>query len=205
MSASSEINEKALKLHEDLLAGSLIATAQLAELLLPEISKALTRKFSNINDEHLIQTAANEAVLYYLKSPGKFDPIRGSLIGFVWQKAESTVKNLLKAKKGISEKEESVELPEDRAVYSNEDGETVEQLLIRDEQDNKVFQKLRELLPASSDQAVLELMMDGERETSRFAEILGVSGESSEDQFRVVKKCKDRIKKVIQRRYNRQS
>lgn len=95
MSASSEINEKALELHEDLLAGNFIATAQLAELLLPKIFKALSRKFSNISDEHLIQTAANEAVLYYLKSPDKFNPNRGSLISFVWQRAVSNVLNFL--------------------------------------------------------------------------------------------------------------
>lgn len=73
------------------------------------------------------------------------------------------------------------------------------------EQDNKVFQQLRELLPDPLDQAVLKLMMDGERDTSRFAEILEVSGESPEEQFKIVKKCKDRIKKVIQRRYIQQS
>lgn len=104
MTASSEINEKTHKLHSDLLAGSPIATAQLAELLLPKISTALTKKFSNINDDHIIQTAANEAFLYYLNSPDKFDSNRGSLISFVWQRAFSNVLNFLKENKKKSEK-----------------------------------------------------------------------------------------------------
>lgn len=202
MASSADFNERTLKLHEELVAGSFIATAQLSELLLPKIFEALKKKFPNISDEHLIQTASNDAVLYYLKSPNNFDPSRASLLTFVLLRAKSNVLNFLKTRKNKSEI--LVELPEEETVYSNESVETIEELLILNEHNEIVFLQLRELLPDSLDRSVLELMINGERETLQFAKIIGVSDKSPEEQFKIVKRHKDRIKKVIQRRYVRQ-
>lgn len=77
--------------------------------------------------------------------------------------------------------------------------------MITGEQNDEVFRQLCKLLPDPIDQAFLETMMNGERDTSQFAEILGISNEPAEDQRIIVKKYKDRIKKIIQRNYIRQS
>jgi RNA polymerase sigma-70 factor (ECF subfamily) len=201
MSASKEFNEKVDFLHNDLIAGRLTASAQIAELLLPKIYKALVKKFSNVIDEHLIQTAANNAILYYLKYPNKFEANRGSLINFVWQLAKSGLLNLLSSKENILNHNEFVELNEAETVYSNEtrQDETIEQFLIIDEQDRQIYKQLYDLIPDPLDRAILELMMNGERDTALFAVVLGVSDESLEERRACVKKHKDRIKKFIQR------
>lgn len=207
MPTSKELNEKVIALHEELLAGHSIASAQIAELLLPKIYKALTRKFSNVYDEHLIQTAANNAILSYLKSPNKFDANRGSLINFVWLLAKRDLLNLLSTKENTSNKGEFVELDEAQTVYSNEAGqdETIEQFLVDEEQDHQTYKELYALLPDQIDRTILELMMNGERKTDLFAAVLGISDETPEEQRICVKKHKDRIKKVIQRKYERQN
>lgn len=198
MPTSKELHEKTIALHNDLLAGRPTAFTQLAELLQPRICRALARKFFNIDDEHLIQTAVNNAILYYLKSPNKFDAKRGSLINFVWRRAYGNVLNFIKENK---KQNKVVELDDSQTVYSNEtnDGETIEQFLIDDEQDNLFYQRLSVLLPDSIDRAILELMMNNERETISFAAVLGISDEPPEEQRIIVKKHKDRIKKFIQR------
>jgi RNA polymerase sigma-70 factor (ECF subfamily) len=203
MSASKELNEKAIALHKDLLKGHLTASAQLAEFLLPQIYKGLSRKFPSLNDEHLIQIAANDAILYYLQSPNNFDASRGSLISFVWQRAESNLLNLLQKNR---KQNKFVELDEVGTVYSNEksQSETIEQFLMLGEQNRQTYEQLEKLLPDRIDQAILRLMLNGERETEVFAGVLEISDKSPKEQRDCVKKHKDRIKKVIRRRYRRQ-
>lgn len=205
MSESDDFNKKAEALHADLIAGHPTAPAQLAEFLLPSIYRALKRKFANIKDEHLVQTAANNAVCYYLRSPTRFDPVRGSLVAFVWQRAKSSMLNLLSSSENLSKKKEFVELSETRTVYnSGKDLNEIEEFLIKHEQDIQTFNQLRKLLPDPLDHSILEMMMEGVRETAQFAEVLGISDESIERQREYIKKCKDRIKKVIQRHYKKQ-
>lgn len=206
MSAPEEFNEETLALHEELLAGRPTASAQLAELLLPKIINALTKKFSNITDSHLIQIAANNAILYYLKFPNKFVANRGSLINFVWLLAKGRLLNLLSSKENSLNPNEFVELDEAQTVYSNETNREadIEQFLINDEQEQQTYKQLSDLLPDAIDQKILKLMMDGARETALFAAVLGISDESPEAQRDSVKKHKDRIKKCILRNYERQ-
>ncbi|MCD9186652.1 MAG: hypothetical protein LUM44_09470 [Pyrinomonadaceae bacterium] len=201
MSASKEFNEKVVALHYDLLAGHPVASAQIAELLLPKIILALTRKFSNVADEHLIQIATHNAILYYLKSPNKFDANRGSLINFIWLRARSSLLNILSSKENPLKRKEFVELEEVHSVYGNEESqnESIEAFLIDNEQDNLFYKRLSVLLPDQIDRNILELMMNGERNTVLFAAILGIADKSLEEQCSCVKKHKDRIKKFIQR------
>jgi RNA polymerase sigma-70 factor (ECF subfamily) len=198
MLTSKELHEKTIVLHNEMLAGRPTASARLVELLQPRICRALAKKFFNVNDKDLIQTAAQDAVLYYLMAPDKFDANRSSLLGFVWRRAYHNVLNLLKEN---SRQNKFVELDETQTVYSNEtsDGKTIEQFLIDDEQDDLFYKRLSVLLPDSVDRTILELMMNNERETILFAAVLNISDESPEEQRVIVKKHKDRIKKFIQR------
>lgn len=203
MPTSKELHEKTFALHNEMLAGRLTASVQLAELLQPLICRALAKKFFNVDDEHLIQTATNDAILYYLKSPNNFDVKRSSLLNFVWQRANSNLLNLLKEN---TKRNKFVELDEAQTVYSSEtsQNETIEESLIDKEQNRQTYKQLYELFPDPIDQKFLELLMNGDRETILFAAILGISNETPEEQRAGVKKHKDRIKKFIQRNYERQ-
>jgi len=50
---------------------------------------------------------------------------------------------------------------------------------------------------------VVELIVDGERRTERFARVLGLQDRPREEQAREVKRAKDRVKKRLQRLWQR--
>ena len=53
------------------------------------------------------------------------------------------------------------------------------------------------------DRRLIQLMLDGERSTGAFARVLGIENQSTEDQRRIVKQHKDRLKASLQRRQER--
>ncbi len=55
------------------------------------------------------------------------------------------------------------------------------------------------VVTTTTDRKLVELMMDGVRETSAFAAVLGIVHLSDKDQRKAVKQHKDRLKKAIQR------
>ena len=58
---------------------------------------------------------------------------------------------------------------------------------------------MRRLFPNPLDQALLDLLEQGERSTERFAAALGLGGQSVQEQRAEVKRRKDRIKKKLRR------
>jgi hypothetical protein len=50
---------------------------------------------------------------------------------------------------------------------------------------------------------VLGLMLDGVRETSAYSAILGITGKPVAEQQRIVKQHKDRIRKLVRRKWGR--
>ena len=62
------------------------------------------------------------------------------------------------------------------------------------------MQKLSEIITDPQDFQVLVLMLEGVRETSAFAVVLGITDRPLTDQTKLVKQCKDRIKKAVQRK-----
>jgi RNA polymerase sigma-70 factor (ECF subfamily) len=64
-------------------------------------------------------------------------------------------------------------------------------------------QRMAEMLRALQDpvdRKVLELRMMGERRTQRFAEVMGISDLPPSEQRQKVKRAKDRIEKLLQRK-----
>jgi hypothetical protein len=55
------------------------------------------------------------------------------------------------------------------------------------------------LLPDPTDQSLLELMMDGVRESAAYAAVMGLQGQPRDVQAREVKRAKDRIRARLKR------
>src|ERR671937_448202 len=72
------------------------ATAEIAEAFLPLLANALRRKFPHLSDPHQTETAAIDTLMAYFKHPEKFDPAKGSLIGYLYLDACRDLFNLLK-------------------------------------------------------------------------------------------------------------
>ena len=56
---------------------------ELAELLLPELTKRLERKYPSIYDPDLIDTAVADAILNYCRNPYQYRPKIRSLLGYL--------------------------------------------------------------------------------------------------------------------------
>jgi hypothetical protein len=66
-----------------------------------------------------------------------------------------------------------------------------------------IWERLSCLLPDEVDQEILLLMMEGVRDTHAYASVLDLSKRSPEEQAKIVKRHKDRIKKRLQRNIER--
>src|SRR5262245_60949952 len=206
MSATLEVEQQALELHEQILSGDCLAPNMLAELLMPRLAEALRRKYHTVKDEHAIHTAVADAMLGYLKAPQKFNRNRGSLVGYLWMAAQGDLLNSLKQARIWEERntgEEVVELEsyaaEHRLNGRHENPEEVYQFI---EEQNRVESRISSILSNSIDREVARLMLDGVRETDEFAKVLGVCDKKAEEQAAVVKRHKDRIKLALRRNLN---
>lgn len=186
-------------LHQRLLSGDPMATAEIAEAFLQPLVKSLRKIFPRVNDDHLIQAAVDDSLIYLFKHPAKFDSARGELFIYLLLRAHGYVLNSLRHEK--NEENKVVELDDMRAVYNV--GDDVEAALISREFQEGVISRLREVFTDPTDLRVLELMIEGERETEAFAEALGVTDRPPEEQRKLVKQTKDRINKTLDRKFGR--
>lgn len=166
------------------------------------MTKSLTREFPKVGDPHLIETAVEDALLFYFDHATQFDPSRSSLFTYLRMRARGYLLNSLREKKSSQPVEKVVELTEAKTVYGVEaqDERDAEDVLIERESDAEIMQKLGEIIIDPTDFRVLALMLEGVRETSAFAAVLGIADRPLTDQAKLVKQCKDRIKKAIQRK-----
>ncbi len=206
---SSQIDRKQLwqRLHQRLLSGSSpTVTGEIATEFLPVIIRSLSRVFPNVNDPHLIETAAEEAIIFYLDHPAQFDPARASLFTYLRMRAKGYLLNSLGRQKNSQASQEGgkvVELDGVETVYrvETQDEDDAETALIERESKADIEHRLSEIITDPAEFKVLALMLEGVRETSTFADALGITDQPLAEQARLVKQCKDRIKKAVQRKY----
>jgi DNA-directed RNA polymerase specialized sigma24 family protein len=151
-------------------------------------------------DLHLVSDGATDALLDYCAKPAAFDTSqRVPLDRFLANAAWRNIANLLRGEKRRKAREEkSVDFAGENVVelpltagnsLQNETLDTKHQL-----------EELARLLPDPTDRKVFALRATGERRTQQFANVMGISHLTMERQRREVKKAKDRIDKVLERR-----
>jgi RNA polymerase sigma-70 factor, ECF subfamily len=194
------------ELHSLLVGGDETAPSRIAETFLPVILTCLRYDCRAAVDDHLIMTAAHDALLGYLAHPQRFDPKRASLITYLRLSARGDLLNALKQR--------SIE--DDRNIHAD-----VEKCLLAPEEHMDVDLELdfwtalanarserarivAELVTDPTDRKLTELMVEGVRATAEFAGALGIDGLHEEEQRRIVKQHKDRIKAAIHRRIRSQ-
>src|SRR5262249_36112143 len=97
MARTADLKELSNSLHERLLRNrDASVTAEVSELFLPLVLNALRSKLPRISDPHLAETAAIDSLMAYLERPEKFDPVKGSLIGYLYMDAYWNLRNILK-------------------------------------------------------------------------------------------------------------
>src|SRR5205085_4189926 len=202
MSSQIDLRELGERLHQLLLEqASLTVTSRIAEVFLPELLKRLPRSFPTVSDQHLIASCAEDALLEYLARPEKFDPARGTLLTYLRLLPRSRLLNELRRKNSTGQ-QEVVAVEEAETVYGVASGADWDESvrLSEHETEQRIAAKLRPIVTDSTDQQVLELMLEGVRETSAYAVVLGITEQPVSEQQRIVKQHKDRVRKRVQRK-----
>jgi RNA polymerase sigma-70 factor, ECF subfamily len=185
--------------------GDPTAPSDLAELVLDPLTRKLRARFPNLDDPSLVDDAVADAVLNYAERPDQFDPGKRGLFGYLEMSARGDLMNALAAVKRRRQRERSldiVELPLERrnkASMTREPSATLEDHVISDLSSQRMIARVREAAETPQDAKVLQLMIDGERRTDRYAEVLGLQDLSADQRRREVKRHKDRLKKRLDR------
>ncbi|MBX9681139.1 MAG: hypothetical protein K2X38_20470 [Gemmataceae bacterium] len=193
--------EQEAELHRRLAARDPVAPSQLAKHFLDPLAQHLVRAKGEA-DEPMCYDAATEALFNLSERPETC--ISGvSLWNYLCMSASRDLMNLrrkAKSKKGSAISLDSVEL-------SSQDGKCLQTPDFRIEIETKeeADRVRRHLLPivlqdlAEAEQQALELLIDRVKETSRYAEVLGITQLSLDEQEKIVKRLKDKLNARLKR------
>lgn len=202
MSSHANLKETGERLHQRLLAGSLTASSEIAEIFLRPLIKSLAREFKQLRDPHLIDSAAADAFVNYFEHPEKYDSARSSLFRYLLIRAKTYLLNSLGQQTSTKK---VVELEEAETVYQVEDQNEpdAESTLVSRAVQTEIMQQVHKYITDPVDLRIVALMIEGVRDTTKYAEVLGISDRPLTEQRKTVKQHKDRIKKIIERKIRR--
>lgn len=200
MADVSDLQRLGLELHARLLARSdPCVTAEVADAFLLPLVKRLRSRFSHVTDPHIIDTAAEDALLKYFRQPERYDPQRGTLLGYLLMDAGGDLKNFLRAERRV------VALHPPLAEYKTQGENRIDDAEARLTGAASPVERAFARVPDPIDRELVELMMENERRTEVYAEALGVAGRPPGEQAAIVKRHKDRLKKLLRRVLGRPS
>jgi RNA polymerase sigma factor (sigma-70 family) len=187
-------------LHARLVAGDLVASAELAEMILPEVRRRLDRQWPGLAGTDAVHDAVIDVFVAYVREPGRYDPSRSNLVSWLQMQAHGDLINDYRSptrsffQRRVSLLREDVE-GEDfarklRLVKEDDYPSDTERALLEE-----AFAKLDD----ARDQHLLALMIDGDTSTKAAAEILGLDHLPLDEQRAEVKRNKDRIKAKVKR------
>jgi RNA polymerase sigma-70 factor (ECF subfamily) len=193
-------------IHERLLAGDPTAPQELARKYLPLIERHVSARAHGhgIYDQDLINDATVDAVFGYIRHPEKFNPNKSGLLGYLKLASEMDLINVVQQDRRRRRGEELQEDVEVSILARNKSSE-IDRIRrgAEDEMISRIQQQrnLAEITGAENDRdkILLHLMAEGERSTSRFAAVLGITDLPIAEQRHVVKRNKDRLKAHLRR------
>ena len=188
-----------LCLHRRLLEGDRVAPAELMELLLSPLIGEMKREYPT-TDVHLVSDGVTDALLDYCARPGSFDQTRGvPLSRFLAKAAWRNIANILRSETRRKAREaKALEAADQNVVELYPATGNPQQNAVLDTKQG--LAELVRSLPDPADQQVFQLKAMGERRTEIFAKAMGITHLPIEQQRREVKRAKDRIDKVMERR-----
>ncbi len=194
-----------LTLHRRLLEEDPTAFTDLAGIFLTPLISALSATSSQNFPEEFFCDAAGDALVALVKNPCSFNPEKNLRLGkYLLMSARGDLKNRLQKEKRRSNPENGpacVELtPEAGNCLEKHDDPSLS-LEISEEYANanrEVIEPARHGLTEGQSRA-LDLVLQRERKTELFAEVLGITDLPKEEQRREVKRVKDMLKTRLKR------
>jgi len=192
-------------IHERLTANDPTASAELAETFLPLLVTHLKLQFPMPTPIELLNDAAEDALINYIRNPASFDPSKRGLKGFLEMSARGDVLNALAKSQRRRNRETGLDAVEETSEPGNElvdpKLEGFEPLVL--EEIGLTVEQLRTevagVLQEPTDRAFLNLILRGERSTAAFAQVIGLQDRPFPEQAKAVKRHKDRIMKRLRR------
>ncbi len=180
-----------------------IAFAALAEWLYNPLVQDV-RKRAGINaDAVLVEEAVGEALLNYHDAPEKYDPSRISLRSYLIMAAyrdfqNAWIKENRQTKYQISLFDPAFQKSE--IAGSQETAEVIEHELRVEE----LWKLIDEIFPDSTERRIVTLILNKVRSLEPYAQALGLSDVSHDDQLRQIRLVKYRITRRLRRRMAQQ-
>jgi hypothetical protein len=198
-----ELQARALRAHQRRLDGDPVASADLYELLLDPLVRALRRRWPDAFWAEAVEDAAVDALVQHIRAPERYDPGRASLLGWlVWQ-ANADLINVYRSPQRRFERNVEIQSP------LRNDTEDAEQSLdmvggASDRyptlEDSGMWARIRVAFPDRRERELIwRCWVEGERSTEVAAAVLRLTSLPVAEQERQVKNVKDRIKKKLQR------
>jgi len=196
-----EREEYARQLHVRLLQLDPVAPAEFAEAFLDELVRRLKAKAGSGYEETLLHDAATDALIDYVQHPSKFNPRKSALLTYLTMAAYRDLLNMIAKEQRRRRREMPLQVVEETLNERNNIIEPEDQVLngMTAAKRTEILRMVAEMFPDSRDRAFLELMMNGERRTTVFSDVLEIQTLTPDEQRKIVKRHKDRITKRLQR------
>ena len=196
--------DELLPLHHALLDGDPTASDRFAEHYAPPLRATLRVKFPFVPPEELAD-AANDALLFLIVNPDRYQPERGaSILTFLVTIATRRVLDMLRSAQRRGKRENAVGGTVELELCSaNNQQESGLETNLTDDPDAlspEVAQWLEEVLPDPRDRRLLDLIMEGRADVADVATLLDIAHLSPPQQQAEWKRQRDRLLARIRRR-----
>jgi DNA-directed RNA polymerase specialized sigma24 family protein len=191
-------------LHRRVLNRDPTAKADVFETLLDPLIDSLGYRWPGLRGEDQLRDNAIDSVFNYLAAPERYDPKRCSLLTYLRMDAHN---DLINAYRSPAQAVKVVPLPEEShsGVRDGRRLRKVDSALISTDSypsDSPLAGLVRQVVdafPDKHDREIVTLLMQGQRSTTIYAQVLGLSGLSASEQEKRVNREKDRIRKRLRR------
>jgi RNA polymerase sigma-70 factor (ECF subfamily) len=189
-------------LHQRLCAGDLTAPADVCAAYLDPLLAWLARVAAH-TEADLRESAAHDALVDYVKHPGRYNPACADLGTYLRLAARRDLYNHRRREARHRQRRISWDCVEQGTEAGNYGGKEAEALArLTDEEERRrqqrCVQRVRDRCSAK-EQAVLDLMMALEHRTEAYALVLDVTDRPRQEQEREVKRVKDRLMMRLKR------
>jgi hypothetical protein len=198
-----------IELHNLIQSGDDLAFAKLCDKYL-ELTIKKVRNFNwqmHLSDSSLITEVVIDSFYGYLYNPNKYNPEKQTLETFLVIDAEGDLKNAWAKRKRNQQKFEGIknEVEFDEQYGKSETGKirnlnTPCQIMIDKEANGILNTELKKHFDSDRDVEMANLILAKERDTSVYAGVLEITHLNFAEQQQEVKRNKDRIKKVLDRK-----
>jgi hypothetical protein len=205
MSSSAEFlisREDELALHKRLVDGDVTASGEIAKVFFDALIKWLIETNSSTVPEELCVEAAEEAWIALVKNPSSFKPDKPKRLGeYLCMSAQGDLRNLLRKEGRHRGKSlEAVQLSVNDGKYLETVDDPSLPLRIHEAEQARegIIPIVRDGL-SEGETRVFDLMMQGERKTTIYAQALGIDHLPKKEKSTEVNRVKNKIKKRIKR------